>query len=98
VWTNLLLSGVVLAVLTVSSYLFNDYIDRTPTSIDGITAYRVAGGVGYTLVGISAVVGIWSTWENAATVFAIALTCFIASGIPMIQGDLNRSHRNRSRS
>ena len=49
----------------------------------GVTAYEVVGGVLFTLVGFSLLVGMET--------FLLALLCFAASGIPMILGSHYRS-------
>ncbi len=49
----------------------------------GVTAYEVAGGVLFTLVGLMFITGLET--------FILALLCFAASGLPMIMG---AHHRN----
>lgn len=92
------LTVLVLLALGGASYGFNWYIDRSPALADGVTSYRVAFGTAYTLVGVAAIVWIWTESTDAATItLAASFASFAAAGIPMMYGDVNRSQRNRSR-
>jgi hypothetical protein len=59
-----------------------DIIERIHPN-PGVTAYEVVGGVAFTLIGFSLLVGLET--------FLLALLCFAASGIPMILGSHHRS-------
>jgi hypothetical protein len=58
-------------------------------SVEGQTAYLVVVGVGVTLLGATAVIGI----ETALLLFA----CFAASGLPMVVEYILRMHLARRR-
>lgn len=98
---RIIATAVILSSLTVASVYFNKYIDRTHQTNgqhrpDGITALWVAGGVVYTLIPASVLVGIWADrmpegWLMAVPVGILHLLAFFASGAPMLRGDMNRS-------
>jgi len=59
-----------------------DIIERIHPSL-GVTAWEVAGGVLFTLVGLMILTDVET--------FLLALLCFAASGIPMILGSHHRA-------
>ena len=59
-----------------------DVIETRLAPGHGVTAYEVAGGVLYTLVGLMFLAGVET--------FVLALLCFAASGVPMIMGAHHR--------
>lgn len=71
----------VLVMLALCGFLYDRYvvdiIERKLPPL-GITAYEVVGGVLFTLVGSSFLIGLEAT--------LLVLLCFAASGIPMIIG------------
>lgn len=100
---------VVYAVLAGASVLFNRRIDQAPIDRrpDGLTALWVAGGVGYTLAGATAL--LWLAWPVAAllaerfgsiggalAVIVVVFSAFVASGAPMVWGDMRRSYGLRT--
>ncbi len=98
---------VVYGALAATSVAFNRYVDRTPLAQrpDGLTAVWVAVGVLYSLVGGTLVVALAMPWLLstghgvgwlAVTLLGIYLAAFVASGAPMLWGDLQRSYRART--
>lgn len=94
-WTSVGLTALVCLALGAASYRYNIYIDDNPAHVDGVTSFRVAGGVLYTLLGAAAIVGIWWGWEAAGMALSSFFVAFVASGFPMMAGDISRSHRDR---
>lgn len=91
------------------SVWFNGRIDLVPVDRrpDGVTALWVAIGVGYTLLG--ATVLVWLGWPVVAAlgdsfgglggslaVLVVLVSAFVASGLPMLWGDMRRSHGVRT--
>jgi hypothetical protein len=76
----------VMLMLSLCGVLYDRYvvdiIERHAPGLN-VTAYEVVGGVLFTLVGFSLLVGMET--------FLLALLCFAASGIPMILGSHHRS-------
>ena len=77
----------VMLMLALGSVVYDRYVvDVIETRLPpghGVTAYEVAGGVMFTLVGLMFITGLET--------FILALLCFAASGLPMIMG---AHHRN----
>ncbi len=75
---------IVVPVLFVISVLYNQQIDKLERRgrMQAFTWLSVVIGVGYTLIGVVFLIG----W--AATL--LVLIAFIASGVPMIWGDIRR--------
>ena len=84
--------------LFVASVTFNAWIDRqTDIDPEGAGSYFwVVFGVGYTLLGIYAILSIVFGAQAALWIVAIALACFSASGLPMIFGDIRRNMYQRN--
>lgn len=91
------------------SVWFNGRIDLVPVDRrpDGVTALWVAIGVGYTLLG--ATVLVWLGWPvlvmlgdafggvgGSLAVLVVLVSAFVASGLPMLWGDMRRSHGVRT--
>jgi hypothetical protein len=96
---NMVLSILILGVLVVISTLFNSYIDSRDAGdgFDGETAVWVALGNFYTIViGVGGLVSIWGGWKMAQYAIVIAFISFVASGLPMMFGDANRTKRRRT--
>lgn len=98
----------VLAALALASVQFNCYVDRRHKEkaiegdlSDGETARWVVFGVAYTCIGAAVLVGIWidympiTPWGLALATLGVFFAAFIASGLPMYLGDVNRSHSTR---
>lgn len=79
----------VMLMLALGSVVYDRYvvdvIEMRLAPGHGVTAYEVAGGVLYTLVGLMFLAGVET--------FVLALLCFAASGVPMIMG---AHHRNQT--
>lgn len=91
-------SIVVLFILAVMSVLFNSYIDGRSENdgYDGETSVLVAIGVSYTIViGIGGLAAVWGSWQMAQYGIMASFAAFVASGIPMMLGDANRTKRRR---
>lgn len=92
-------SAAILIALTTISYLYDRSITQSPRpkmAPNGITAIRVVVGVLYTLIGGGMAVSLWASllpagWLLGPVVAAIMLVCFIASGLPMVIGDMKRT-------
>jgi ACR3 family arsenite efflux pump ArsB len=69
-------------------WAFNYFVGSLEDRKDGYLAMLVAAGVGITLIGAAII-----SWQAAALVLA----CFVASGIPMIIGEITRSIQKRER-
>lgn len=96
---NVVISGLILGALVVISTLFNAYIDSRDAGdgFDGETAVWVALGDCYTIViGIGGLAAIWGGWEMAQYAIVIAFIAFVASGLPMMFGDAQRTKRRRT--
>ncbi len=91
------------------SVWFNGRIDGVPVQgrPDGVTALWVMVGVGYTLAGSTVLV--WLGWPVVAllaglfgglggslAVLVVLVSAFVASGLPMLWGDMRRSHGVRT--
>ena len=80
----------VLALLVCGGILYNalvEYVQEQLPCQHGVTAWLVAGGVGWTLVGVLLLTDLRT--------FMLALLCFMASGSPMILGSMRRYLRVR---
>lgn len=105
---NLLFATIVYIALITASVVFNRYIDTTPRDDrpDGITALWVGLGIGYTAVGMILlaiafyeVIDTFMThWSAAGLVLGLGIvgfTALLASGLPMLVGDIRRGHMAR---
>ena len=105
---NLLFAAIVYIALVAGSALFNRMIDTTPSDDrpDGLTALWVGIGVGYTGLGVlllgfafyDVVRTFIAEWERAGFVLGLGIiggTALLASGLPMLWGDIRRSHMHR---
>lgn len=98
--TILLGSALILSLLAAISTLFDRRITNSPRpklAPNGITAIRVGIGVFYTLAGGSVAVSLWASLLPSGlllgpVVGVIFLVCFVASGLPMMIGDMKRTH------
>lgn len=80
----------VIACLLMFGMLYATLVRRLSNAkVEGQTAYLVVVGVGATLIGAIAVVGL----ENALLMFA----CFAASGLPMVIEYVSRKHKEQKR-
>ena len=75
------LIGAVLAGLVMFGAAYNAWMTHLGDAKEGYVALLVAGGCAVTLVGVAII-----DWRAAA----LCLGAFIASGIPMIIGDIKR--------
>ena len=79
----------VMLMLALGSVVYDRYvvdvIEMRLAPGHGVTAYEVAGGVLYTLIGIMLL--------TSVEVFLISLLCFASAGVPMIMG---AHHRNQT--
>jgi hypothetical protein len=92
------------------SIWFNGRIDQAPAverRPDGLTALWVVAGVGYSLAGATLLV--WAGWPvlaelaerfgalgGALGVLVVMGSAFVASGLPMLWGDMRRSYGLRT--
>lgn len=96
-------SLVVLSVLIITSHYFNRWVDLRHADgerSDGETARWVAYGCTYSLLGGALLMGLWAhrmphDWLVGPWSFGVFLLALVASGLPMIFGDVNRSHAQR---
>lgn len=86
-------TGAVLVALVTASRRYNRWIDRRIYHMPGATALQVVAGTSYTLAGVVAILAIWQGIRNAGLFVLAALAGFIASGYPMIVGDIRRDGR-----
>lgn len=106
---NLLFAAIIYIALVAASIWFNGYIDQQPEEErpDGLTALWVGLGIGYTALGMlllsiayyDAIKLFMTQWEQAGLVlgiFIIGGTSLLASGFPMLWGDMRRGHIRRS--
>lgn len=68
---------------------YNSLVNYLGERLHGYTALMVAGGVLVTLAGAAMI-----SWQAAGLVLA----CFVASGTPMILGDIARTVERREKS
>ena len=105
---NLLFAAIVYIALVAGSVFFNRQIDTTPREDrpDGLTALWVGVGVGYTGLGVlllgmaffDIVRTFITEWERAGFVLGLGIiggSALLASGLPMLWGDIRRSHMAR---
>lgn len=96
-----IITAIIIIGLAVTSYLFNRHIDAAPPVEelpDGQTAWWVVLGTIYTLAGALTVLQTWFGWNMALTVSGTLFACFVASGVPMVLGDMHRtSHRRKEK-
>lgn len=88
---------ITLVLLALGSVAFNRWIDAL-SDVDphhGYSAWLVAVGVTYTTLGSGVVVGLLLGWGMAAAAVAVQFACYVASGAPMIAGDMRRAGRRR---
>lgn len=84
--TDLLRVFLVFGLLIGFGFGWNYLTDRLEAeNVEGYTWALVVGGVGVTVALAGALIG----WLNAG----VLLACFVASGSPMILGDVRRHHR-----
>ena len=79
----------VLALLLCAGILYNgivDYFQKQLPNRHGVTAWLVVGGVSWTLVILSPVIGL--------RVFLLVLGGFVAAGTPMIIGSMRRYEKH----
>lgn len=96
-------STVVLISLYTASHFFNRWVDQRHIDgerSDGEVARWVVFGCTYSLVGGAALMALWShrmptDWLVGLWSFGVFLLALGASGLPMIFGDVNRSHAQR---
>lgn len=98
--TELAAAGLTLGILIglfILSTGFDAWIDNLPVSrrYDGDTAIWVAVGDLYVIVAWSAIVAVWMGWRPAAIGAALLILCFVAAGLPMYFGEIDRSRRKR---
>lgn len=82
------LIGAVLFGLFMFGWSFNALVNYLEDRTVGYLAMLVSAGVGITLIGAAVI-----NWQAAVLV----LICFVASGIPMIVGEISRSINKRER-
>lgn len=105
---SLLFAAIVYIALIAGSVWFNRHIDTTPQEDrpDGLTALWVGLGVSYTAVAVlllayafyDAIVVFIEQWEAGGLVLGLGIigfTALLASGAPMLIGDIKRSHMAR---
>jgi undecaprenyl pyrophosphate phosphatase UppP len=81
--------GAVLAALVMFGLAYNVLMSNLGERKEGYTAICVALGTVITLLGV-----FYSTQFQPAP-WWVVVTCFVASGIPMIAGDIIRAERSR---
>ena len=105
---NLLFAAIIYIALAAASLRFNLYIDQTPDEDrpDGLVALWVGLGIGYTGLGVvllsiayyDAIALFMAQWQQLGLVLGlgiIGVTALLASGLPMLVGDIRRSHMHR---
>jgi len=103
IYQQVFVSIVILGVLWFLSMQFNRYIDTRRELYDGETAVWVMTGTFYTLIGFGFLVMLWwheldaiaTPWQGGTVVLGIAMSAFVASGLPMAIGDAVRAHKRR---
>lgn len=88
---------VTLVLLALGSVAFNRWIDAL-NDVDpqhGYSAWLVVVGVTYTTLGSGVVLGLLLGWTAAAVAVGVMFVCYLASGAPMIAGDMRRAGRRR---
>lgn len=81
--------GMVFLLLVVFGIGYNALVNRLGQRKEGYTSFLVVGGVLLTLTGSAFVIGL----ENTLMVLAL----FVASGVPMIIGEITRVIRARNK-
>lgn len=93
-----IITAIIIAGLALASYLFNRHIDNAPATDelpDGQTAWWVVLGTIYTLAGTMVILEAWFGWDLMLRVAGTVFACFVASGIPMVLGDMHRTSQRR---
>lgn len=92
-----LTAGIVMGLM-ILSMLFDAWIDAVPRHrrYDGDTAVWVAIGDLYVIGGWAAIVAVWLGWRAAAIGAGLLVLCFVAAGLPMFFGEIDRGRRQRN--
>jgi len=91
------LMGATLVLLAVGSAAFNRWIDALSDADPhhGYSAWLVVVGVTYTSLGSAVMMGLLLGWWPAVAGLVVLFACFVAAGVPMILGDMQRAGRRR---
>jgi hypothetical protein len=97
--TNLLFAFAIIALLFIASLRYDRFVaqrqENSPT--EGYSSLLVVWGVAYTQAAITLIVWLLVGLETAIVVMVISCLAYMASGTPMIYGDMERSPRIRRR-
>lgn len=97
--SNIALIVAILFGLFFGSQAYDGYVGRRqekdPT--EGYTSFYVVFGVTYTQIAIAAIIALLVNIETGLLVAVVSCLAYLASGIPMIAGDMHRSPRIRRR-